>query len=124
MDYNRTLEIILTSLLGGGGVAAIISAIRARRSKDNGQSAHEKVATSQIPVTTMHAPLGTPDWEALTRYWQNELIALRDEYSVHRADCARRQAEDGEQIDALEAHIWQHKPPPPPRRRQHKGDDN
>lgn len=118
MDYNRTLEILLSSLLGGGGIAAVISAIRARRSKDSGQSAHEKVATSQIPLTSVHAPLGTPDWEALTRYWQNELIALRAEYSQHRIECAADKALDGEYIDKLEAHIWQHRPPPPPRRRQ------
>lgn len=119
MDYNRTIEIILTGLLGSGGIAAVVSAIRAKRSRDAGQSSNEKVVTSQIPITT-HAPLGTPDWEALTRYWQGELLALRAEFTAHRQQCAAMAAEDAEYIDLLEAHIWQGKPPPPPKRRHRK----
>lgn len=119
MDYNRTLEVILTAILGSGGVAAVISAIRAKQAKDGGLSSHEKVVTSQIPITT-HVPLGTPDWEALTRYWQGELQQLRQEFTAHRAGCAAQQAEDAEYIDQLEAHIWQGKPPPPPKRRHRK----
>lgn len=122
MDYNRTLEIVLTALLGSGGIAAVVSAIRAKRARDAGLSHDEKVVTSQIPLAT-HTTLGTPDWEALTRYWQGELQLLRQEFSMHRAACAAEKAEDSEYIDQLEAHIWQGKPPPPPKRRTHRDKD-
>lgn len=122
MDYNRTLEIILSSLLGGGGLAALLTALRARRSKTRGVSGNEKVATSQLPAQPI--PLGTPDWEALTRYWQNELVALRKEFAEHMKACARQAREDANYIDALEGHIWLRKPPPPPRRRTGKEKDD
>jgi hypothetical protein len=115
MDYNRTLEIILTSILGGGGIVGLLNWAKARKSKKRGVSANERVAVSQ--AATPPIPLGTPDWEALTRYWQKELAQVREEFRKYRANAERQRRLDQAQIDALEAHIWQQKPPPPPDRR-------
>lgn len=116
MDYNRTLEILLSSILGGGGLVGLLNWNKARKSKKRGVSADERIAVSQ--ATTPPINLGTPDWEALTRYWQKELERTRDEFRKFRIFTDRQHRLDAEYIDALEAHIWQGNPPPPPARRR------
>lgn len=117
MDYNRVIEVIVASIFGGGGTVSIINYLRARRSKKIGVSGNEKVAASQVPAVG----LATPDWEALTRYWQTELKLTREEYRKHRLDCDKQHRADATRIDELEAWIWERKqPPPPPDKRERK----
>lgn len=110
MDYNRIIEVIVASIFGGGGTVSIINLVRARRSRRAGVSRNEEVAASQIPAVG----LATPDWEALTRYWQAELKLTREDYRKHRIECEKQHRADGSRIDELEAHIWERKQPPPP----------
>lgn len=126
MDYNRTLEILLSSILGGGGLVGLLNWNKARKSKKRGVSADERVAVSQA-APPLPVALGTPDWEALTRYWQKELQQVRDEYRKYRVNAERQHKLDTEHIDVLESHIWQQKPPPPPTRKddgKNRGTDN
>lgn len=114
-SYNRTLEIVLSSLLGGGGLAALITAWRARKLRQRGVDPDESVAVAQA---ASHAD---PQWESITslnRYWQKELATVRAEYAQHRLVCEQQRQADADRIDELEEHIWERKPPPPPPRRK------
>jgi hypothetical protein len=119
LDYNRVIEVIVASIFGGGGTVSIINYMRARASKKAGVSANEKVAASQVPNPAV--PLGTPDWEALTHYWQLELKLTREDYRRHRIECEKQHRADESRINELEAWIWERKqPPPPPDKREQK----
>lgn len=112
MDNNRLIEVLIGSIFSGGGTVAIINWIRARQSRKRGMSHNEKVAASQakhVPVA-----MGTPDWEALTRYWQAELKLTREDFRKYRLESDKRHRADQERIDQLETHIWEQKGAPPP----------
>ena len=107
MDYNKALDalgVILTALIGGGGIVSIANWWKSRKSRERGVSGVEHVAVSQ--AATPPVPLGTPDWEALTRYWQHELKELREEYRKHKLECAGTIKELEQEIDRLVSHIW------------------
>lgn len=104
MDYNKILEIVLNGLLGGGVLVGLLNFWRGQKSKERGLSPVEHVAVSQ--ATHPPIPLGTPDWEALTRYWQKELHDLRVEYRKHLEKCQRDQRNLERHIDELETYIW------------------
>lgn len=107
MDANRALEAILTALLGGGGIAGLIAAWRAKKSRDAGASGDEGDAIRQVA-----AEVGTAS--DLIRFWQTEIRAVRSEYARYkdRTDRDRRWYE--RRIDQLEQWIWERKAPPPP----------
>lgn len=116
MDYNRTLEIVLSSLLGGGGLAALVTAWFARKSRQRGVSAEESVAVSQAAAAQQVSL--EPQWESinsLNRYWQKELATLRGEFNRHRQLCDQRAKDDEAYIDVLQAYIWENGLRPPPR---------
>lgn len=113
MDYNKVLEIVLNGMLGGGCLVGLLNWWRGRKSKERGVSPVEHVAVSQAAQPPI--PLGTPDWEALTRYWQKELHDLRAEYRKHLERCQRDQRSLERHIDELETYIWRmtgNAPPP------------
>lgn len=119
MDYNKTLEVVLTALLGGGGLVGLLNWWRGHKSKKRGVSGVEHVAVSQASKPPI--PLGTPDWEALTRYWQRELRDLREEFRKHKLVCERDAVDAEHYIDDLQAFIWRTTGEDPPARR--KGED-
>jgi leucyl-tRNA synthetase len=111
-----TVQIILGALLGSGGLAGLITAVKARRSRKKGVPGDETTAKR------------TADWDALNRYWATEINTLRNERERDVSDlkkqlenqrmAARRSAKaDAEFIDALEEHIWLQRPAPPPKRK-------
>lgn len=107
MDPNRTLEVILTALLGGGGLAGLLAALRARKSKRAGTPADEGEVIRQA-----QEQIGTaPD---LIKYWKAEIQAVRLEYSRYRVRAERLNRWYEGRIDELEGWIWEGKPPPPP----------
>lgn len=128
-NTNRTIEIILTSLLGGGGLAALLTAVRSYRAKRRGLPGNEGAAIAQTNIAEHHTNL--PDWEALNNYWRRELAtkarevervrhALELQVEAERQHAKRRAQSDADHIDKLEAHIWQQLPPPPPTRERDK----
>jgi hypothetical protein len=115
MDYGQQiLEIVLNGLLGGGCLVGILNWISSRKSKKRGVSGIEHVAVSQ--ASTPPVPLGTPDWEALTRYWQKELEDTRNEYRMHKIDCGREIRWLEAFIQTLEDYIWRTTGKEPPAR--------
>jgi hypothetical protein len=122
MDLNKTLEILLNALLGGGGVLTFMAALRAYRARRSGVSGNE---TEAIAQTTPTHPEHTTDW--ITAYYQREIQNKAREVEKVRRTLelaveqerrkSRERAEaDEARIDQLEAHIWQKLPPPPPPR--------
>jgi len=120
MDPNRTIEIVLNSLLAGGGLAGLIAAITAYKSRKRGAPGDETAAIMQSNV---------PDWAALNGYWHAEILAktkevervrraLEQQLDAERTRSAKRAAADAVYIDSLEAHIWRQLPPPPPTRKE------
>jgi hypothetical protein len=103
---TETLRVILASILGGGGLAGLITAVRAKASKKGGQPKTEGVAVAAQ----------SPDWAALNNYWKRELSVLRLELARTRQMADERAERDERYIDQLESHIWQKLPPPPPAR--------
>lgn len=132
---KELIQILLVGLLGTGGIAGVISAFKALRTKK------EEVPTEEGQARR------TADWESLNTYFQNELKSLRedrhteitqlradraaevkelkDEMGILKRDqvilrdhMAARAEEDAAFIDELEQHIWLRYPPPPPVRRR------
>lgn len=106
MDPTKVLEIVLNALLGGGGVGALLLAIKAYKSHKKGVPGEETKAIEQAAAS--------PDAGTLVKYWRSEIQSLRTEYNRYRAMAEKRFREDGRRIDQLESWIWQQKPPPPP----------
>ena len=110
MDPNRTIEIILNSLLAGGGLAGVIAAVTAYKSRKRGEPGNETVAIRSAE----------PGWAELNDYWHNEVLAKNKEIERVRRSGEQRAAADAAYIDELEAHIWRQLPPPPPPRKEQK----
>jgi hypothetical protein len=107
MDPNRTLEAILSALLGGGGIAGLLAAWKAYKSKQGGVSKDEGEV-----IRTQAIEIGTPP--DLIKYWKTEISAVRLEYARYRARSERLNRWYEARIDQLEAWIWEGRPPPPP----------
>ena len=107
MDPNRALEAILTALLGGGGIAGLIAAWRAKKSREAGTPADEGDVIKQV-----QAEVGTAS--DLIRFWQTEIRAVRSEYARYKAQVHKDIRWYERRIDQLETHIWERKDPPPP----------
>jgi hypothetical protein len=117
LDANKALEVILNALLGGGGVVAFMTALRAYRSHKRGVPGDEAEA---VQAHAQAAADSSPDWAGLNTYWKAEIInkareveRVRKEVEAERQRARQRQRRNEQYIDALEAHIWQHLPPPP-----------
>lgn len=119
MDPNRTIEIVLNGLLAGGGLAGLIAAWSAYKSRQRGEPGNETAAIVQA---------NQPDWAALNSFWHREIQAkakevervrraLEQQLEAERMAARARARADAVYIDALEAHIWQKLPPPPPIRK-------
>ncbi len=107
MDPNKTLEIVLTALLGGGGLAGMLAAWKAYKSREAGTPADEGEVMRKAAVEIGTAP-------DLIRYWKTEISAVRLEYARYRARAEKLNRWYEHRIDELEAWIWEGKPPPPP----------
>ena len=105
-----TISTILTAILGTGGVATVIAAVKAWRTR------HSAPPVEQAAVVQVGA-----DWEALNRYWRAEVNRIRaeqknerHEWNIERNGYRKNIRWLRRRVDALEMHIWQGKPPPPP----------
>jgi hypothetical protein len=107
---SQALSAILTAILGTGGVATVIAAVKAWRSRV-GAPVTEQQAVAHVGA----------DWDALNKYWKAEVARIRQE----QADERKSWAADREgyrvvirrlrrRIDLLENHIWLRLAPPPP----------
>jgi hypothetical protein len=130
---------LLCTLLGGGGVWALLSARAAGRATERAAeaAAHatERAAEAAANATERAAALAavpgvqsaaTADWSALMNYWQSEMAALRSNaqsLEVRVLFLEHQREDDLAHIDALEQHIWAALPPPPPPRRLRKPPD-
>lgn len=104
MDENKTyLEILLTALLGGGGVAGLIAAIKSARAKQEGMPKDEGDVIREVGTA--------PD---LIRYWKSEITSRRLEWDKQRAKLEREIRWYETRVDQLERWIWESKGPPPP----------
>lgn len=102
---------ILSALLSGSGVWALLSA------RATARATQEAAAVAAVPATQAAV---TADWSALMAYWQSEMAAMRlssSQLEVRVMFLEREREEDLAHIDALEQHIWSRLPPPPPPRR-------
>ena len=109
MDAAGIANLVLNALLGTGGVAALLTALKAWRTRNN-LPADETKAVAKVGS----------DLDALTRYWMSELEKVRDELARERKDNTRRAHRDAERIDQLEEWIWLRKAPPPPPPKIHR----
>lgn len=114
---NSTLGTVLTVLLGGGGLAALINSVQALRSKRAGVPATEPAAVAHIEARNEPAP----DWTSLNDYWlaemrrkDSELDKVKAELAAVRISARRRDKLNAARIDQLEQHIWLQLPAPPP----------
>jgi hypothetical protein len=113
------LGALLTGILGTGGVGTLLTIWVNKRSKKAGVPSDETAA--KVAVTT-------PDWTALTEYWQKEIATIRQEnskevsnlnaqISAMRIEYQAQHALDEQYIDELLEHIYMDRGKPPPRRR-------
>lgn len=130
---------LLCTVLGAGGVWALLSARTAaratERAADSAANATERAAEAAANATERAAEAAatpqvqtavTADWTALMTFWQSEITAVRNNASqleVRILFLEHQREEDLQYIEDLEQHIWQALPPPPPvRRRRGKTD--
>ena len=105
---------VLSALLSGSGVWALLSA------RTTARATQAAAAAAALPAQTQAV---TADWSALMTYWQAEMLSMRTSAShleVRVVFLEREREEDLAHIDALEQHIWSSLPPPPPPRRLRK----
>lgn len=114
MTWMQWLVPLLSALLSGSGIWALLSARSTAR------------ATEQA-ATAAAAPAGqaaaTADWAALLSFWQAELAVLRTDtgrLEVRVMFLERQREDDLQHIEDLEQHIWHELPPPPPLRRRYR----
>ena len=107
---SQALSALLTAILGTGGIATVVAAVKAWRTS-KGSPATEKQAVAHVGA----------DWDALNKYWKGEVARIRAEQAAERkAWAADREgyrvmiAGFRRRIDKLENHIWLRRPPPPP----------
>lgn len=132
---KELIQLLLGGLLGSGGLAGVVSALKAFKKTKEGVPTEEAEARRSA------------DWESLNTYFQSELKSLREdrhteiaqlrkdratevrelkekmtrleqEQTILRDHMAARAEEDAAFIDELEQHIWLRYPPPPPVRRR------
>lgn len=116
---DPVLGSLLSAVLGGGTIAAVLNYLQVRRSQKAGVPAKEDDAVTHTNATVVAA--GAGDWQALNTYWQNELAgknteitSLRQELSQVRAAARRRERHLEQKLDFWAAHIWRttgHAPP-------------
>lgn len=131
---------VLCTILGGGGIWALLSARAGGRAVERAAfaaaQATERAASAAASATEraavaaaipqVHAAV-TADWSALMNYWQAEMLAMRTkaaELEVRVLFLEHQREDDLAHIDALEQHIWNALPPPPPPRRIRRPSDN
>lgn len=130
---------ILSIVLGGGGIWALLSAKATSRAVERAAyaaaQATERAAYAAAQATERAAEAAatpathaasTADWTALMTFWQGELTAVRDNASrleVRLLFLEQQREDDLAHIENLEHHIWQQLPPPPPLRRRTKKPD-
>lgn len=117
---DPTLGSVLSAVLGGGTIAALLNYLQVRRSQKAGVPAKEDAA---VVHATGSAGATGADWQALNAYWQAEVArkeaetsAARSETAQVRAEARRRELTLELRNDQLIGHIWTTtgKPPPPP----------
>lgn len=116
---DPVLGSVLSAVLGGGTIAALLNYLQVKRSQKAGVPAQEEQAI-------VHATGGkgtTPDWQAFNAYWHGEIATknaeittLRQSESQLRASARRRERRLEARIDQLVEYIWTMtgKPAPPP----------
>ena len=125
---------ILSAILSGSGIWALLSARAAGRATERaaeaGARATERAAAAAAHATERAAAVAagppgiqaaTADWSSLMGYWQAEMTALRGDANrleVRVLFLEKQREEDLEHIAALEQHIWNELPPPPPTRKR------
>ena len=136
-EWMQWLIPILSAVLSGGGIWALLAARAAGRATERAAVAAglatERAAAAAALATERAAALAaapvsqqanTADWSSLMSYWQAEMAALRDastRMEVRLSLFERQREEDLQHIEDLEQHIWAEKPPPPPPRRSAPG---
>jgi hypothetical protein len=116
---SNALSVILTAILGTGGIASVIAAVKAWRTRHTAPHA-EQAAVAQVGA----------DWDALNKYWKAEVARIRAEQTADRREWnlerhGYRATIRGlrQYVDQLEAHIWLRLPPPPPKEENNEGTD-
>lgn len=124
---------ILCTILGAGGVWALLSARTAakatERAAESAARATERAAEAAANATERAAEAAavpamqtaaTADWSALMQFWQAEMSAMRNNaqsLEVRVLFLEHQRDDDLAHIDLLEQHIWNALPPPPPPRK-------
>ncbi|NCT90264.1 hypothetical protein GXB85_04755 [Cellulomonas sp. APG4] len=105
--------LLITALLGGGGLKALIDSIRSRRQEIAADEREARRELAEDRRDTIADREGLID--RLERRLQNVEARLEaaENGNVAKALVIRAQ---GDHIDVLEHHIWQGFGPPPPRR--------
>lgn len=107
---SQALSALLTAILGTGGIAGIIAAVKAWRTRHHAPQEESKAV----------AHVGA-DWDALNKYWKAEVARIRAEQKSDRGEWVRERVGYRRRIrwlearaDQLERHIWLKLGPPPP----------
>lgn len=116
-EWMRWLIPLLSALLSGGGIWALLSA---RATAKATRQAAEAAAVPAVQMAT------TADWTSLMTFWQSEMSAMRTEAAKLEARVLfleHQRESDLQYIADLEEHIWKSLPPPPPTRRKYAPPD-
>lgn len=100
---SQALSTLLTAILGTGGIATVLAAVKAWKTRHVGPAAEQQAV----------AHIGA-DWDALNKYWKAEVARIRAEQAKERIEARRAIRYLRRRIDELEKHIWLRLPPPPP----------
>lgn len=134
LPWMQWLIPLLSAILGGGGIWALLAARAAGKATERAAiaaaSATERAAVAAASATERAAEAAagpaeraavSADWTSLMGYWQQEMTALRadaNRLEVRVMFLERQREDDLALITELEAHIWAELPPPPPSRRR------
>lgn len=111
-DWMQWLVPLLSVMLGGSGVWALLSA------RTTARATQTAAALAAAPAAQTAQ---TADWTSLMTFWQGELNTMRESHTqlqVKVEILALQREEDLQHIEDLETHIWNELPPPPPLRRR------
>lgn len=107
---SQAISAILTAILGTGGIATVIAAVKAWRTRHNAPQV-EQQAVAHVSA----------DWEALNKHWRTEISRVRQEQKDERTEWNRERRGYrarirwlARRVDQLEQHIWLALGPPPP----------
>lgn len=116
---DPVLGSVLSAVLGGGTIAAVLNFLQVRKSQKAGVPKKEDDAVTHTNATVVAA--GAGDWQALNSYWQKELAeknreitSLRQELSQVRTAARRRERHLETKLDFWAAHIWRSTGAAPP----------